>query len=239
MIGRLGPAKQRHRFLDARRIRLGRRPIRAMHPGIGAGIGRLADQDVLRQIDNHRARPPAARDVERLVHHPRQVFRPLDQVVVLGRRPGDPGRVRLLEGVVADQMRRHLPGQAHDRHAVHQRIDQPGDRIGRPRPARHQHHANPAGAPRIAFRRMHRRLLVPDQDVTDAVLLEQRVIDRQDCTARIAENNLDILLAQRAQQDFGPRSVGRFASCGGTNQPQRGTSTRIASESYNFFSIAF
>ena len=61
--------------------------------------------------------PAAAGDVERLVHHARQVVDVLDQVIVLGAGPGDAGGVGLLEGVVADQVRRHLAGQADDRHA--------------------------------------------------------------------------------------------------------------------------
>ena len=42
-----------------------------------------------------------------------------------------------------------------------------------------QDHAHPAGAAGIAFGRVHRALLVPDQDVTDRVLLEDRVVDWQ------------------------------------------------------------
>jgi len=50
---------------------------------------------------------------------------------------------------------------------------------------------------------MHGRLLMPDQDVADAVLLEDGVIDRQHGAAGIAEDNLDALVAQGAEQHFG------------------------------------
>jgi len=50
---------------------------------------------------------------------------------------------------------------------------------------------------------MHRRLLVAHQDVPDAVLLIDRVIDRQHGSAGIAEDDLDPLIAERPQQNFG------------------------------------
>ena len=112
---------------------------------------------------------------------------------MLGRLAGDAGGVGLLEGVIADQMRRHLAGQADQRNAVHQRVHQTGHGVGRPRAGGDQHHAHLAGAAGIALGGVHRRLLVPDEDVADLVLLEDRVINRQDGAARIAENNLDAL----------------------------------------------
>src|SRR3546814_20172557 len=39
-----------------------------------------------------------------------------------------------------------------------------------------------------------------DQNVPDALLLEQRVIDRQHCAARIAEDHLDAQVLQRPDQ---------------------------------------
>ena len=205
-----GRFQQRDRLGDLRRIGLGLRVVAAMHRR-RFGIRRLGDHDVLRQVDHHRTRPPGACHVERLVHHARQIGGTLHQVVVLGRRPGDPRGVRLLEGVVADQVGRHLAGQADDRNAVHQRVDQPGHRVRRPRPRGHQHHADLAGGARIALGRVHRAPLLADQDVADRVLLEQRVVDRQDGAARVAENHLHALVLQGAQQDLGPRLGGCLA----------------------------
>src|SRR3546814_8214686 len=47
---------------------------------------------------------------------------------------------------------------------------------------------------------MHGGLLMADQNVPDALLLEQRVIDRQHCAARIAEDHLDAQVLQRPDQ---------------------------------------
>ena len=63
---------------------------------------------------------PLDGDVERLVQHARQIVDVLHQIIVLGAGPGDADRVALLEGVVADQMRRHLPGD--DRRSGSNRI---------------------------------------------------------------------------------------------------------------------
>jgi hypothetical protein len=50
---------------------------------------------------------------------------------------------------------------------------------------------------------MHRRLLVPDQDVLDVVLLEQRIVERKDGAAGIAENDLNALVDEGSEDDFG------------------------------------
>jgi hypothetical protein len=55
---------------------------------------------------------------------------------------------------------------------------------------------------------MHRGLLVADQDVLDPVLLEERVIERKDGAAGIAENNVNALIDQRFDNDL--RSGDRF-----------------------------
>jgi len=159
-------------------------------------------QNVFWQIDDDRSRPTALRDIEGLVHHARQFAHILDQVVMLGAGPRDAGSIGFLEGVVADQMRRHLARQADDRNRIHQRVGEPGDRICRTGTARHQHHADPAGRARIALGRMDSALLVTHQDVAQRILFEQRIVNRQDRAAWIAENDLDALIDEGANDDL-------------------------------------
>jgi hypothetical protein len=54
----------------------------------------------------------------------RQIVDVLHQPVVLGARPGDADGVAFLEGIIADQVRRHLAGDADQRDRIHQRIGQ-------------------------------------------------------------------------------------------------------------------
>jgi hypothetical protein len=54
---------------------------------------------------------------------------------------------------------------------------------------------------------VNRGLLVANEDVSDGVLLEQCVIDRQDSTAGIAEDDLDALFLQRTEDDFSARAL--------------------------------
>ncbi len=50
---------------------------------------------------------------------------------------------------------------------------------------------------------MHRALLVAHEDVLDAILLVQLVIDRQHGAARIAENMLDALVGESLKHHLG------------------------------------
>ncbi len=49
---------------------------------------------------------------------------------------------------------------------------------------------------------MHRRLLVPHEDVLHLLLLEDRVVDVENRTAGVAEDVLDALFLQTAYGDF-------------------------------------
>ena len=174
-----------------------------------AGILALGELDVLGDVDHDRTRAAGARDVERLVQDARQRVHVLDEIIVLGAGARDADRVAFLEGVVADQMRRHLAGDADHRNRIHQRIGQAGDGVGRAGARGDEHDADLAGRARIAFGGMHGALLVAHENVLDAVLLVQLVIDRQDGAARIAENMLDALIGESLKHHLGARHCAR------------------------------
>ena len=104
-------------------------------------------------------------DVEGLVQHAREIVDVLHQPVVLGAGPRDADGVALLEGVVADQMRRHLAGDADDGDGIHQRVGEARDGVGGTRTRRDEHDADLAGGARIAFGGMHRAAFLADEDV--------------------------------------------------------------------------
>ena len=63
---------------------------------------------VFRDVDEHRAGPARSREKYRLAQRRHDVRRARHQVVVFRDRQGDAGHVGLLEGVVPDQVTRHL-----------------------------------------------------------------------------------------------------------------------------------
>ena len=117
--------------------------------------------------------------------------------------PRDADRVAFLEGVVADQVSRHLPGDAHDGNRIHQRVGQPGDGVGGAGAGGDEHDAHLAGRARITFGGVDRALLMADEDVLDAILLEQLVVDRKHGTPRITEDVLDALIGESLKHDLG------------------------------------
>ena len=160
---------------------------RAVSEGLGRAVEAARLLDIFRQIHKHRARTPAGGDGEGLVEDARQVGDIAHEVVVLGASPGDTGRVGLLEGVVADEVGRHLARETDQGNRVHQGIGEAGDRVGRPRPGGDEHAADLAGAPRIALGGMDGGLLVAHQDVAQAVEAVEHVVDRQHRPAGVAE----------------------------------------------------
>ena len=163
---------------------------------------------LVKNIDDHRAGPATGRHVEGLVQHPRQVGDVLYQVIVLGAGTGDADRVAFLEGVVADHVGRHLPGDADERDRVAQGVGEAGDRISGAGPRRDQHAADLAGRTRVSLGRMHRTLLVTNQHVAHLILMKQRVVDRQHRAARIAEQMFDALVGKCPDHHLGTRHRG-------------------------------
>ena len=142
----------------------------------------------------------------------RQILDAAHEVIVLGAIAGDAGGVAFLERVRADQMRRHLAGDADERDRVHQRVGQAGDRVGRAGPGGDEQHADLAGRARVAFGGVRGALLVAHQDMANLVLAENRVVDRQHRAAGIAEHEIDALVLQRLDDHL--RAGHLFRHCG-------------------------
>ncbi len=111
----------------------------------------------------NRTRTSGARNMKRLVQDAREIVDVLDEHVVLRARPRDADRIALLERVVADQMRRHLPRDAHERDGIHQCVRKARHGIGRTRTRRHETNADLAGRARIAFGGMQRPAFLAGQ----------------------------------------------------------------------------
>ena len=96
-------------------------------------VGAAGELHVLRNVNDHRAGPAVRSDIEGLVQDARQIVDAAHEIIVLGAAAGDAGRIAFLEGVGADQMGRHLAGDADQRDRVHERVGEPGDGVGRAR----------------------------------------------------------------------------------------------------------
>ena len=70
-------------------------------------------------------------------------------------------------------------------------------------PAGDQCHTDAIARARIGIRRVHRGLLMANQNVLKLVLLEDFVVDEEDRAARITEDVLDSLILQTANDDLG------------------------------------
>ena len=121
---------------------------------------------------------------------------------MLGAVAGDADRVAFLKGVGADEMRRHLSGDADERDRIHQRVGEAGDGVGGAGAGGDEQHADLAGRARIALGGMRRALLVAHENMLHLLLMEEHVIDRKDRAARIAEQNLDALILQGFDHHF-------------------------------------
>jgi hypothetical protein len=75
----------------------------------------FGDLNVLAEIDHHRARAPAAGDIEGLMDRTRHIVRRGDQEVVLCDRQADAGHVDFLECIRPEVVAGHLAGDEYHR----------------------------------------------------------------------------------------------------------------------------
>ena len=113
---------------------------------------------------------------------------------------GDADGVGFLKGVAADQVGRDLTGDDDQRYRVEECIGYAGHRVCSAGARCDQHHAGFTGRAGIAFGGMGSTCLVPDEDMFDLRMLEQRVVNWQNCAARIAEYDIHALFDQGLDQ---------------------------------------
>ncbi len=163
-------------------------------------VRELPARDIHGDVDQHGAGTSGCGDVERLGNHIRQVGRVIEQVVVFGDRDGDARDVRLLERVGAQYVRGHLSREDNERHRVHVRVRDAGDRVGGARTAGDDHHAWLPGDPREAVGGVRGALLVPGEHGPHALGLVERVEDGQHHSAGIPEDGTDALGLERLHE---------------------------------------
>ncbi len=174
-----------------------------------AGIGQL---HILGQVDQHRAGTALAGDAEGIGHHARQIIDAAHQPAVLDDRHRQAEHIQFLEGVGAQQRRADLAGDADHRHRIQHRVGNAGDQIRGAGAGGGHADADLAAGAGEAIGRQRCTLLVAHQDVLQR-RIHQRVVERHDGAAGIAEQRADALGLQRLGQPA--RAVGRRAAvCG-------------------------
>ena len=139
----------------------------------------LSVLDVLRDVHEHRARPPGGCDVKGSGDRPGNVFRLGHHEVVFGDWHGDSADVRLLERVGAQQRRANLAGDGHHRHGVQVRVGNRRHQVRGPGPGGGDADANLAGRDCVPLSCVARPLLVAHQHVPQLLGAKQRVVKRK------------------------------------------------------------
>ena len=180
--------------------------------GLRIGDRCLELQHVLREVEQHRAGPPAAGDLEGLGDCVRDLIGVHDHGGELGDRQRDADDIGLLEGVLAEQRPRDIAGDGDHRHRVHHGRGQAGDEVDGTGAAGGDRHAHAAGCAAVAVGRVRAALLMADEDVAQRELA-QHVVDGQDRPAGVAEDGGDALADQRLA--YGARTDARRDLLGG------------------------
>ena len=115
----LGLVDRLDRLLDLPLIAFVRRVVSADGDTLRIAEIAFVHGDILGNVHEHRPRATAHGDVKGFLDGLRKVVHILDQEVVLRARTANADVIRLLEGVIPDELSGHLAGEYDDRHRVH------------------------------------------------------------------------------------------------------------------------
>ena len=182
-LGRLGPGGLR--LVDRQRL---------VGVGVELDLGHL---HVERQVDQHRAGPAGAHQVERLLERAGHLGRLEHGHRHLRQRLGDGGDVDGLEVLLVQPGDGRLAGDAQDRDRVGRRRVQAGDHVGAGRAGGADAHADVAGpGPGVALGHVGGALDVPGQDVLDPAVVAHGGVERVDGGPGQPEDRVDAFLFQ-------------------------------------------
>ena len=166
---------------------------------------RLHVLNVLRNIDQHRARPTARGHMERLAHDPGDVVHVGHQRMVLGDAAAYFDDRRLLKGVGADHGRADLAGQRQHRHAVELGVGDGGDQVRGAGAAGGHADADLSGRAGVSLGREAAPLLVSGQDHANAIAeAGQGLVQRDYRPPRIGENRVHPVVHKALDDDIRP-----------------------------------
>src|SRR5258706_5589439 len=166
---------------------------------------RFGHRYVFGNIDHDRSWPTCGGDKECLLQRHRQVGHVLDQEIVLDAGTRDADRIAFLKRILPNRVSRYLPGDDDHRDGIHIGGSDTGDRIGHAGSGGHQGHAGPAGCTRIGIGSMNSSLFMTYENVLEAFLLVNFVVDDQHGAAGIAEYEFNVFGLERTTKYFSAR----------------------------------
>ena len=146
---------------------------------------RLAHQRIFRDVDMHGTRATAARNMERLCNDVRDLIRTTHEIVVLCHRERDARDINLLEGIFPKQDARNVAGDRDHGNGVEHGGADPGHKIRRTRTRRSKTDADLPRCARVSISGMRRGLFVSNENVTQARMVNEHVVEGKDHAARI------------------------------------------------------
>ena len=158
--------------------------------------------DILRKVDEDRARTAGTGDVKGLLDDAAQVFPVPYGDTVFGDAAGDAHDIDLLESVISDEVPGYLACEAYERHAVIVCGGKTCHQVGGSRAAGHQTDADFSCGPGVGVSLVYQSLLVAGKDNVDPVLFVKFIADINGTGARIAEKGIHPFLLQGLYQKF-------------------------------------
>ena len=186
---------------------------RVDHEVLGGKIV-LAMADILRDVEQYRARPAGGRHREGAAQQLGHAACQLDPDQFLDRRPQYLGLPAFLRHVLPGMRAVGVAGQRDHRGPGVQCLDQAGDEIGGARPERPVADPGPVGDPSVSLRGKGAAPLVVDQEVPHAEL-RQRIVKRQKLKPAHAEHWPDA----GEPQHLGERAAAVHAAGGSVADP--------------------
>ncbi len=165
---------------------------------------------ILGDVYKHRPGPARTSNLKGVSNRRRDILWTADQEIVLRDRQSDAGDIDLLECIRAQHLTGNVARNADDRNRVQHCCCDTCDQVRCSGPARGERDADLARCASVAIGHVCRALFMPHQDVMNGKLA-QRVVNRKDRSAGIAEDIRNALTYKRRPHDL---CTGEGSWCG-------------------------
>ena len=172
---RICPACPRGRWSVASNVHL----VGVAELGVVAGY-------VLGDVHKYRSRASRGRNVEGFLDGAGQVLDIPDQVIVFRARPRHADNVRLLEGVITDDVGGHLTRKHDDGSGIHEGVRQTGDNVRAAGSGGDQYNPRTSCGAGIPLRHVHRPLFVAGENVAHSAAVKG-IVDGQNGPSWVPE----------------------------------------------------
>jgi hypothetical protein len=164
---------------------------------LGLLVNCSGDLNIFGKVDHDWSWSACSREVKSFMYDLPKLGGIFDEVVVLGAMSRNPDGIAFLKCVASDEGRGHLTSNYNNGNRIHHCVSNSCDRVRCSWTGGDQDDPGLACGARVPFGSVNGATFLPDEDVANSILIEDRIVDRENSTTRVAKDQFNAKIIER------------------------------------------